>query len=166
MNIEEATPDDIQKDELSFIFSDIIDMPFLIDLTYQHFNIVRENFLEGSKVFRAFFAELKVIAAGAVYNGENLCGFQKAFDSLKEFADVFKKIESENLFLKKLQTSGEIKSRVKVSAAITSHGNFITLLEKQNILESRESLYVRADLNRYKGLDGACLFLIAEELPE
>lgn len=165
VNIEEAVSDDIQKDKLSYIYSEIADLPFLIEIPYEHFNIVRENFLAGSKVFRGVLAELKDIAAKAEYNCENLSGFKKTFDILKEHAAVYKKIESENLLLNQLNVSGGINHRVKISAALTSYGNFISLLEKQNILESRESLYVRAEVIRYKFLEGICPFLIAEELP-
>ena len=164
VNIEEAKPDDFQLGKLSFIYSEIVDLPFLIDIPHEHFNIVRENFLEGSKAFRALLAELKVRSSRAVYAGENFDGIKKTIYALKEYAAVYKKIESENLLLKELQASGEIKNRMKISAAFTSYGNFISLLEKQNIIESRENLYVRAEVGRYKHLEGICLFLIAEEL--
>lgn len=146
-----------------FLWNEMMHLDILHGLTYEHFKIIRENYISGTEPFRSALVQVRDIFSRIIYSKENIPSYIEAFQKIKQNAVVFEKIEKENALLNNLIAAGTVVKKMKISFAVTSYRNLILLLERLNIINNREGLYIMNELSHKIDTAMSIPFLIAEK---
>ncbi len=132
-------------------------------LSFDHFKVIREGLISETEGFRNSLMQTKEILNRTKFSKENIRVFVERYNITKQQASAFEKIGNENFLLNKLSDSGKAAKSVKISFAVTSYSNLILILERLDIINKRETLYIREGISQLVDPAMSIAFLTAEE---
>ncbi len=147
-----------------FLWEEMFSMNLLMNLTPEHFKLIRENFLAGTIALRSALLNAKIVLLNTAFSNSNRDVFNDQLEKIKLEAAEFEKIEKGNELINKLTAAGIPSKKMKIILAVTSYRNLINMLKEMCIITEREDLYVQKKISNHFDLSTSIPFFILKEV--
>ena len=155
---------DIKSDKPTFIYKEITSIPDLGVLSPEHFNVVRNNFLQDTSGFRQALINAKKIARQTFFSAGNSHIFFETYKEVKDRAQSFEKSAVENTLLKELQSGKVCLPQDKIYLAFSTLEDIVIIFERLKIFNATDSVYIRLQISRKADVKNSIPFLIVEKI--
>ena len=152
-----------KSDKPAFIYKEITSIPDLEALSPEHFNIVRNNFLQETSGFRQALINAKKIARQTFFLAENSHILFETYNEVKSLAQSIEKTANENTLLKEVQSGKSCLPHNKIYLAFSTLEDIVIIFERLKIFNATDSVYIRLQISRKADVKNSIPFLIVEK---
>ncbi|MEI6817394.1 MAG: hypothetical protein WCL14_12345 [Bacteroidota bacterium] len=143
--------------------SDVLSIPNLDSLGYNPLRIIRNELLDGFKLFHKEVEELQREITESLWNFETYDAMQAKFiERLEAITNDYKKTGDENVYFQQIKNSTADKRISTLRIGITSVRSLVYYYWVRNVISIEMRTYIINEIEKHKSADSCSLFFYVE----